>query len=659
MISHSFRKPSSIASALVRRAAYQAAGRMKVVELIERISGVHHRVLYWIGFVRRDLGSGTRGWGRLALLDGVEFGAGFEAVTMVAYSPMKAANRQWFNLPAFITTTLAALFVIYLVTVVLFPNVPKYIGPSNTIYTSHPDVASIQQDFSPHVRKLITDLKQATEDAEQGGQPFSFSASDRKRWHREFPCRARTELPPLYAGRRVKDVDPNPQWEAVLAEYTNLHRTCINRIGNLTDFYYNKQTLPGCKFITGESLFGLGNKISFAASLVLYAVLTQRIVLFPKWTSSMPLTMCEPFEGSSWVLPLELESLVKRRISPETSVYELKTTNVTRKFLNWVDREEKHSPDGSDRKLDGKIYYGEMDNGWLPVERFWCDTEQEFASHVTWMSMAGCFYFLPKLFAVSSFRPTLEELFPDKMASTHVLRTVFLPGNAAWDRIKRVDDMFFEKADRRVGIQARYLNGEMEHLQLSKQVNKHITQCLLENFILPNVSEVFSNKLVEKAPNPPPIIKVVIASLFMDLHDHLSVMYLRNQTVTGESVGLLQLTHDFEQKWGMEPDTQALVEIILLSLSDTILVTPRSTFGGVAQAYGGLRPYIIQHSGEEVGSCVRSDSADMCFQEVATNFTCPYDESLHGKQVSDVVPYIQKCMTVDSVNGLHLITSGR
>ncbi|KAL2611297.1 hypothetical protein R1flu_022989 [Riccia fluitans] len=576
---------------------------------------------------------------------------------MVA-SPPRPTNRPWFTRP--VLTTLASLFVIYLVTVLLFPQVPSYINSASTYSdTSTTDVVSSQREFAPHVKKLIADLKQATLDAERGGQPFSFTASDRERWNFQNPCRARRELPPLYARRKVKDVDPNPQWQAVMAEYANLHRTCVNRMGNLTDYYYKKKSLPGCKFITGESLFGLGNKLSFAASLLLYAVLTQRVVLFPGWSSSMPLTMCEPFEGSSWVLPAELEFLVKRRISPETELYELKTTNATAKFLKWVDRERRHWSDSSVRKLDGKIYYGEMDNGWLPVERFWCDVEQQFASHVTWMSMAGCFYFMPKLFAVPLFRPTLEELFPDRMVLTYVLRSVFLPRNAAWDRIKRTDDMFLKNADRRVGIQARYLNGEAEHSKLSQQVNKHITQCLLENSILPNVSEVFANELLEMTPNPTPIIKVLIASLYLDLNDHLSEIYLRHQTLTGESVGLVQLTHDDEQRWGLEPDTQALVEIILLSLSDTILVTPRSTFGGVAQAYGALRPYIIEHSGQEGGSCVHSDSADTCFQEVATNFTCPHDSSLDGKEVSDVVPYIQKCMTVDSFNGLHLITTGR
>ncbi|KAL2611295.1 hypothetical protein R1flu_022987 [Riccia fluitans] len=511
-------------------------------------------------------------------------------------------------------------------------GVPRYINPASTYSdTSTTDAVSSQREFAPHVKKLIADLKQATLDAEQGGQPFSFTASDRERWNFQNPCRARTELPPLYARRKVKDVDPNPQWQAVMAEYANLHRTCVNRMGNLTDYYYKKKSLPGCKFIAGESVFGLGNKLSFAASLVLYAVLTQRVVLFPGWSSSMPFTMCEPFEGSSWLLPAELEFLVKRRISPGRNVYELKTTNTTAKFLKWVDREKRHWSDSSVRKLDGKIYYGEMDNGWLPVERFCPVVPSDSRGTVSGQDGADlCF----------------EERF-------------FLPRNAAWDRIKRTDDMFLKNADRRVSIQARYLHGEAEHSQLSQQVNKHITQCLLENSILPHVSEVFANELLEMTPNPTPIIKVLIASLYLDLNDHLSEIYLRHQTLTGESVGLVQLTHDDEQRWGLEPDTQALVEIILLSLSDTILVTPRSTFGGVAQAYGALRPYIIEHSCQEGGSCVHSDSADTCFQDVATNFTFPHDSSLDGKEVSDVVPYIQKCMTVDSFNGLHLITTGR
>ncbi|BBN16453.1 xyloglucan fucosyltransferase [Marchantia polymorpha subsp. ruderalis] len=577
---------------------------------------------------------------------------------MVVFAPTKPSRSLCYR-PAIISTTLGVLFLVYLTTVLLFPKVPNIIAPSS----SFSETGSLNSIFSgptealsPAVERLVADLRRATQEAERGGVPFSYTAKERERWLERNPCRARSELPPLYARRRVQDVAPNPQWQAVLAEYATLHRTCVRKIANLTDYFVTGADVPGCKFMTGESLFGLGNKLTFAASLVLYAILTQRVVLFPEWSSSMPVTMCEPFEGSSWKVPTGLEFLSKRPMSP-MGVNELRSTNATDRLLAWVDLERKHWTNASAANLAGKMYYAELDDGWQPVDRFWCDAEQEVASHVRWMSMAGCFYFVPKLFAIPRFQPTLEALFPDKLALTHILRSVFLPYDAAWDRVKRIDDMFLEKADKRVSIQVRYRMGEYEHTQLSQGVNQHITSCLLDNGILPNVTQFFSPELQRGLPRPAPIIKVLITSLYLDLQDHLSEMYLRHQTVTGESVGLLQLTHDDEQRWGLEPDTQALVEVILLSLSDTMLVTPLSTFGGVAQAYGGLRPFIIEQSKREGGSCVRADSVDMCYQQASTTYDCPHDKRRHEKEISDVVPYIQKCMAVDSSTGVHLITS--
>lgn len=124
-----------------------------------------------------------------------------------------------------------------------------------------------------------------------------------KTWRNFNPCSARTELGPRYARRpNVKPLDVNPQWDLVLEEYTALHRTCMRSIGNITEYYLSGATTSSCKFLIMEiGGVGLGNKVALLTSTILYAVLTQRVILI-NGGSLIPWTMCEPFLGSCWFL---------------------------------------------------------------------------------------------------------------------------------------------------------------------------------------------------------------------------------------------------------------------------------------------------------------------------------------------------------------------
>lgn len=123
-----------------------------------------------------------------------------------------------------------------------------------------------------------------------------------KAWERNNRCQSREELWRRYAQRRtVKDVDKNPQWAAVLDEYAVLHRTCMHQVGNVSEAFVSKSS-SGCKFLVVDiHEVGLGNKVVLLSSAVLYAILTQRVILVPEY-SYIPQIMCEPFLGSSWIL---------------------------------------------------------------------------------------------------------------------------------------------------------------------------------------------------------------------------------------------------------------------------------------------------------------------------------------------------------------------
>ncbi len=126
-----------------------------------------------------------------------------------------------------------------------------------------------------------------------------------KNWERKYPCQSRNEMVTRYSQvRKRKVLEPNSQWAAVLQEYSALHRTCMRKVGNVTrdfdDGTGNSRT--GCKFlVVNLQHVGIGNKVVLLTSAVLYAILTQRVLLIPSH-SYIPQTMCEPFLGSSWVL---------------------------------------------------------------------------------------------------------------------------------------------------------------------------------------------------------------------------------------------------------------------------------------------------------------------------------------------------------------------
>jgi hypothetical protein len=114
------------------------------------------------------------------------------------------------------------------------------------------------------------------------------------------------------------DVDENPKWKLVLKEYEILHRTCVRRMGNVTEFFLKKKTIEGCNFVVADTErgTGIGNKLLSIVSIFLYALLTQRVMLVP-FATAIPGVMCEPFEGSSWVIDPELRNFTQARENPK------------------------------------------------------------------------------------------------------------------------------------------------------------------------------------------------------------------------------------------------------------------------------------------------------------------------------------------------------
>jgi len=515
-----------------------------------------------------------------------------------------------------------------------------------------------------------------------GGEPIQpLSESERNDWNQKNPCISREKLPLRYAARKfvkhVEDASP-AAWDAVFREYEILHRTCTTKVQDISLYFLERDTsIPaGCNYLLCNTVLGsgLGNQILITASCLIYAVLTQRVLLLPS-TNTLPDILCEPFEGSSW-------KVNEGKIGfPVPSAFWLSTDQ----FVSEVDLSV-----GSQDRATTTVHATDVTirHEWRvqPDNRFFCITEQKFLRNVPWVFLQGNQHFLPKLFVIPSFRTTLESLFPSRLVLTHVLRRSILPGDSVWQRVEQVREMQPDHAHRRLGVQIRYTDLQLEPLHLWEM---RAQKCALENGMLPQHGQAATRSdLIRTSQSNSPTAEsnpgdaqsiddstasasavngtttvVFVASLYDTFEKSLSSEYLQQAPANaGEHVTVVQVSSRHEQSYfNREEDEQALVEIILLSFSDDVIVSPRSTFGNVAHAYGALQPWVIAaqdviEGDSQQASCLKAQSVDACYHTPERYLSCPHDPELDGSSVLDLVPYIADCLAGEYPDSIQLIT---
>lgn len=484
--------------------------------------------------------------------------------------------------------------------------------------------------------------------------PTDLSPAERRAWEEKHPCTSRRELKQLYKERgRTKDlVQTPPHLELLLHEYEKLHRTCIKKSGNLTNLFLSR-TSNGCKFLVGEAGNGIGNRILWMTSTLMYAILTQRVILVDP-RSLVPALMCEPFPGSSWMAPSDFPAADLRP--------DLWTS--TENFMKGVDNAKRSATPANNNSSTVSVFAARGDDTWGPASRFYCTTEQQLFQEVPWLTLGGCLYFLPELFAVPTFRPIMESLFKNRIPLTHLLRYGMLPVDSIWAKVKRVRQTYFSNAYRLVGVHLRYRDGYADYLAKNTVVNHNVLRCALENDILPNHTSssmgIFDGGDEGDSELPGTAgggrgkrVMVFIASLYGGLYDFLGIRYPEEATVTGEVVGLVQLSREGAQLSGLNIDATALVEVMCLSLCDTLLTSPMSTYSELAQAYGGLTPWIVHFEHGPGPGCTRGQSMDGCYQGGASTYTCPYDPDLDGKFVVKLVRSLKPCQDASGLQLVH------
>jgi xyloglucan fucosyltransferase len=219
--------------------------------------------------------------------------------------------------------------------------------------------------LDPSIQKLVDALKESVETVTKNTGLIMKSSTDtlnivdQEHWKRQHSCKSRTELVSWYNHRLHSPnsrssstlVGSHAKWKPVLEEYANLHSLCIRAAGNLTEYFFARNTSSGCKFVIAEAKTGMGNKVLLMTSAVVYAILTQRVILIPTSTS-IPGIMCEPFLGSTWALSDDLQA---RSVSLWTEAKD---------FLDTLDTAKAGGYTGP------PAYAARVDDNWQPVSRY-------------------------------------------------------------------------------------------------------------------------------------------------------------------------------------------------------------------------------------------------------------------------------------------------
>lgn len=391
-----------------------------------------------------------------------------------------------------------------------------------------------------------------------------------------------------------------------------------------------------CKYLIRVPYDGLGNRMLSLASTFLYALLTDRVLLVYDNEGDTADLFCEPFPETTWLLPQDfpiknLENLNQE--SPEC-------------YGNMF----QHPRNTSFVYLHLIYTYDDYD------KLFFCDQDQIFLQNVSWVIMKSQFYIAPSLFLIKSFQQELATLFPEKETVFHFLgRYLFSPSNPVWELITRYHRAYLSNSDEKIGIQIRTFSPRFLAAAFNfttstlEAVPDTILACSFNNNILP---EVINTNMSQKSTKSK---SVIVTSLTLKYYEKIRDVYWEHATVNGDTIAVFQPSSEGGQKTGNKKhDRKAWAEIYLLSLSDKLITSPWSTFGYVAQALGGLKPWILHMPKDEMvpsPACTQAMSMEPCLHKVPVN-ACKMRTGVDDTGAS-VVPFIGRCE--DASKGVKLV----
>ena len=188
-----------------------------------------------------------------------------------------------------------------------------------------------------------------------------------------------------------------------------------------------------CRYIVWLPFDGLGNRMLSMVSGFLYALLTGRVFLVAMPPDAADL-FCEPFPGTTWLLPLEdfpVANLFGLGHNPEQSYTRL----LNRKKIV-VASSDPGSNATAAAPVPAYVYLslGYQLTDWL----FFCGEHQLALGKVNWLLLYSDLYFVPSLYPIAGFRDELRRLFPARESTSHLLlRYLLHPGNPVWGLVTR------------------------------------------------------------------------------------------------------------------------------------------------------------------------------------------------------------------------------
>ncbi|XP_010480469.2 PREDICTED: probable fucosyltransferase 8 [Camelina sativa] len=448
--------------------------------------------------------------------------------------------------------------------------------------------------------------------------------------------------------RKPSPYKPSKYLISKLRSYEKLHKRCgpgtkaykkaTENLGRHDGRYenYSSKSVGECRYIVWIAVYGLGNRILTLASVFLYALLTERVMLVDQRKDISDL-FCEPFPGTSWLLPLDfpltdqLDSFNKE----DSRCYGTMLKNHAMNFTTI----ESIIPS----YLCFYLIHDYEDHD----KMFFCERDQSLIMQVPWLVFNTNLYFIPSLWLIPSFQTELSKLFPQKETVFHHLaRYLIHPTNQVWGMITRSYNTYLSRADERLGIQVRVFSKPAGYFQ---HVMNQILACAQREKLLPEVFASEPQVIVTNTSRSPKLKAVLVTSLYPEYSEKLRSMYWEGPSSTGEMIQVYQPSQEMYQQTDKKlHDQKALAEIYLLSLMDYIVTSDSSTFGYVAQGLGGLKPWILYKPKNHTAPdppCVRAVSMEPCFLRAP----------LYGCQAKKVktTPFVKYCE--DRITGLKLV----
>ncbi|KAF3320675.1 putative fucosyltransferase 8 [Carex littledalei] len=390
--------------------------------------------------------------------------------------------------------------------------------------------------------------------------------------------------------------------------------------------YENSQ----CKYVIWFPCNGLGNRMLTLASTFLYALLTNRVLLTNMGKESENL-FCEPFPGSSWILPPDFPYNQPHKLHIEAP----------ESYVNMLKRGA-FAYHANASSLPAYVYLHLEQFSLRMQNNIFCEEDQKMLSKFNWMLLKSDSYFAPAFFLMPSYQEELKRMFPEKESVFHHLgRYLYHPTNEVWGRIERYYNAYLAHADEKIGLQVRIFREKPIKFEV---MYDQIMRCTNQVKFLPEMTH--SEPPMRNSSTNTKHKAILITSLYAGYYERIRAIYYDNPTLNGEVVSVYQPSHEEEQQTEAQNHNQkALAEIYLLSFCDQMTITAWSTFGYVAHSFAGIKPWILMRPDwdKEVAEvpCIKSTTVEPCLHSP------PLLECRgKGTDAAHLLPYVRHCEDV-------------